>query len=180
MSCGLKAFSKFLYLPSLLLVCFTLSAAAIPCKLGYQGVLGIGDRAIGLIKSETTKKIYFVQANTTIDECQVRVKSVGRNAITIESNRQLVVLSSQGSGQRFTKSESASQLQPTGNEHIDALIEAGQQAVDAGEMTREELEEVVAEEKSNLEELKVKGAELREKKLPSDAPPFIGQSISDF
>jgi hypothetical protein len=126
---------------------FLLIPKASACTATYVGVLGNDKSAIAMVQQAS--RIYFLRLGDRF--CSGTIKSVKRGLITVQLGGQQTI-EIRPTGAMSVSDHSKNSLQPTGIPTIDQLISEGQQAVESGEISAAELEQMVQEEKAAIKE----------------------------
>lgn len=154
--------SKFV-VSMVLLVGFDLSLSAATCEWEYQGVVGQGAEAVGVVKELKTMKSFFLKVGSYQKECSADVIEIGRNKIVIVQDGKSKVLTPGGFHERKVadaSTELSKDLQErlvSAEGDVDAAIEAlsraGAEAVEKGLISQEEVNKALADESNALQEL---------------------------
>ncbi len=143
----------------LVFLSFFLGSSLFACPANYVGVVGNDQYAIGMVQSGS--QIHYLRIGDRI--CSGIVRTIKRGSIVIDlhGRRQIAI---KPTGTVSEKPSHRETLEPTGDPAIDQLIAEGKRAVEAGEITAAELEQMVQEEKAAIKESQQLEEEFRSRK----------------
>jgi hypothetical protein len=128
------------------------------CKLSYRGVVGAGPKSVAIIHDGESDKMIFGRLNQKVSACSLEIVAMSRGKIILAIGNKRVELVAQGVSNESQVDERSRDYILSGEElgieqqkAMDRLVDLGSKLVTDGLMTKEEVNQVLADEQMAFE-----------------------------